>query len=246
MYSFTKIYAMQKSKKVINTVLFALLTFALSAQTSIGIRGGLNFANVPAPSGISNLLPIFKPAKGASVALVTEMGIGKNFAIQPELAYHQKGFALKAGLDFLLFNVDVPLGIKAVTKVNYLEAPILGKYKFGSGKVGGYVVAGPTIGYALNGRFTTKAQVLIDIKITDEKLDLANLGYNRFELGGILGAGVNFKTGNGNLFIDARYARGFTNVYDVPFVDLKLKNKGVSINVGMMIPLTSGSKIPRA
>jgi len=224
------------------------MAFLAVAQTSIGIRGGITYSNVPEPSAISGIVPDFKFITGKSFAVVADIGINNQFSFQPELAYTEKGFAIREGFDVNLFEVPIPLGVKAITKVNYIEAPLLAKYKFGNEKVGAYLMAGPTLGYATGGRFQTKAQILIDINLIDRKLDLDNLGYERFEVGGTVGAGVNFNTNNGgSFFIDARYTKGFTNVYDVPVVDLKLKNQGIGVSVGYMMPLTSGKKrIPRA
>ncbi len=238
---------MQNSKKILTTALLALTALVATAQTSIGFRVGANLAKVPQPDVISSFTPDFKNITATSVAAVAEIGINDNFAFQPELAYTQKGFAIKEGFDLNLFDIPLPLGVKAVTKVNYLEAPLLAKAKFGNEKVNAYITAGPTLGYAMGGRFITKAQILVDIKLIDQKLDLDRLGYERFEVGGSIGAGLNFNTKtSGSFFIDARYTKGFTNVYDVPIVDLKLKNQSFGVNVGYMIPLTSGKKIPRA
>lgn len=238
---------MNNSKRFLITVFFAGMAFLAVAQTSIGFKGGFNYANVPEPSAVSGIVPDFKFVLGKSFAVVADIGVNDQFSFQPELAYTQKGFAIREGFDINLFDVPIPLGVKAVTKVNYIEAPLLAKYKFGNEKVGAYLLAGPTLGYATGGRFQTKAQILVDIKLVDQKLDLDNLGYERFEVGGTLGAGINFNTGNGgSFFIDARYTKGFTNVYDVPIVDLKLKNQGFGISVGYLMPLTSGKRIPRA
>lgn len=238
---------MNNLKRILSTAFFACMAFLAVAQTSIGFRAGFTYANVPEPAAISGIVPDFKFILGKSFAAVADISINDQFSFQPELAYTEKGFAISEGFDLDLFDIPIPLGIKAVTKVNYIEAPLLAKYKFGNEKVGAYLMAGPTLAYATGGRFQTKAQILIDIKLIDQKLDLDNLGYNRFEMGGTLGAGLNFNTNNGgSFFIDARYTKGFTNVYDVPVLDLKLKNQGFGLNVGYMMPLSGGKRIPRA
>ncbi len=238
---------MNKSKRIFTTALFTCMVFFAVAQTSIGFRAGLNYSNVPEPSVLDGIVPDFKFIVGPNIAAVADIAINDHFSFQPELAYIQKGFTIREGFDLNLFDVPIPLGVKATTKVNYIEAPLLAKYKFGNNKVSGYLMAGPTLGYATGGRFQTTAQILIDIRLVDKKLDLASLGYERFEVGGTIGAGVNFYNKNGgSFFIDARYTKGFTNVYDVPIVDLKLKNQGFGVSVGYMMPLTSGKRIPRA
>lgn len=232
-------------KKYSIFVFSLLMAVTLQAQTSIGFRAGINYGSVSEPDVIGKIIPDFENIVGTNFALVTEIGITNQFAIQPELTFTQKGFKIKEGIDINLFNIPLPLGVKATTKVNYLEVPLLAKVKFGNDQIQSYLTVGPVLSFAAGGRFKTQAQLLFDIPVIDKKLDLDALGYNRFEFSASVGGGVSVNTGNGSLFVDARYVHGFTDVYDVPVVDLKLKNKGFGINVGYLMPLTSGQKRER-
>jgi len=225
-------------------MLALMISWSVSAQVSLGVRAGVNNSNVIIPSIISSvgLSPSF--LKGYSLAAVAEISINDNFAFQPELAYTQKGFEARIGQDVELFGINVPLGLKATTTINYLELPLLAKAKFGNQSVQGYITAGPTLGYATNGNFKTKATFLIDIPLTNTDIDFEALNIDRFELAGTVGAGIQFNTNSGNLFLDARYTHGISKIDNISFVDLKLRNQGVGINAGWMIPL-SGRK-PRA
>ncbi len=228
---------LQKSLLTGMLLLIALFTYA---QTSIGVKGGLNFTNISQPDIIDVTGVDFKGITGANFGLVAEIGITDHFAIQPEFGYSQKGFKLEEGVDLELFNVPVPIGGKATTKLNYIEAPILAKVKFGNARVQGYVAGGPLLSYASGGRFKTEANVLlIDIPLTNTKLDLDALGFKRFDIGASIGTGIQFNTPTaGSFFADIRYSKGFKNVYDVPVVDLKLQNSAFGLNVGYMMPLT--------
>ena len=230
---------MDRLKKFLSIVILLVLSMNVMAQTSIGFRGGINVGNVSEPDIIGQILPDFQSIIGSNVAVVVEIGISDHFSFQPELAFTQKGFKLKEGIDINLFKIPLPLGVKATTKVNYVEIPLLAKVKFGNEKMQTYLTAGPVLSYAVGGRFKTQAQILFDIPIIDQKLDLDALGYNQFEIGVSVGGGLSFNTGQGAFFVDARYTHGFTDVYDVPVVDLKLKNKGFGVNVGYLIPITS-------
>jgi len=239
---------LQKSLLTIAFLLIALFTYA---QTSIGIKGGLNFTNISQPDLIGSTGLDFKGITGANFGLLAEIGINDHFAIQPELNYSQKGFKIEEGLDLELFNIPVPLGGKAITKLNYIETPILAKAKFGNAKVQGYVAAGPLFSYASGGRFKTQAKVLlVDIPLTDTKLDLDALGFERFDIGATIGTGIQINTATaGSFFADIRYNKGFRDVYDVPVVDLKLQNSAFGLSVGYLIPLTRKSPVtsrPRA
>ncbi|MCB0643939.1 MAG: hypothetical protein KDC44_19965, partial [Phaeodactylibacter sp.] len=86
-----------------------------------------------------------------------------------------------------------------------------------------------------NGKITTRAKVLVEIDLFDTPINLDNIGYERLELGATAGAGVAFNTGGGELFLDARYLHGFTEVYDVPLISEKVQNRGVALNAGYLI-----------
>ncbi len=112
--------------------------------------------------------------------------------------------------------------------------PILAKAKVGNF----YFLAGPTFGYAMSGRLETRARALIEFDLFDTKIDLDQVGYERWEIGGMAGAGVSVPVGNGGqIFLDARYSHGFTQAYDIPVVREKVQHKNFGLNVGFMLPI---------
>ncbi|MCB0618822.1 MAG: PorT family protein [Saprospiraceae bacterium] len=225
-----------KTTKIIFAAVLALASAQLSAQVSFGIKAGWNFVNVKTPSIVSEVeqVPDFKTITTRQFGFVSELELNDHFALQGELLHTGKGFKLNENFDLELFGLPLPVGAVAVTKVHYLEMPLLAKAKFGNEVVEGYVVAGPTFGYAINGKVTTRAKVLVEVDLFDTKLDLDAIGYERFEVGGVLGAGMAFKAGNGKLFFDGRYTRGFTESYDVPLLSEKVQNKGFSLSAGYL------------
>lgn len=229
---------MKATNKILILALFSLFTWQATAQVSLGFRAGVQLADVQA-SGITNSLrPNTQAIWGPNLALLTEIGLSPNFAIQTEFNYLTRGFEIREGVDLELFGANIPLGATVTTRINYLDLPILAKYKFGGEKVGAYLIAGPVFGYALNGRLETRANFLVDIPIYDTDINLNNDNINRFEVGGSLGAGLSFNTSVGKFFIDARYTQGFTQMDQISFLDLNLRNKGFGISAGYSIPLT--------
>ena len=207
---------MQVIKKIALLFVVALFSNTLFAQPAIGIRGGINYGSVSEPAVIGGVLPDFKNILGINIGIVGEIPINQSLSFQPELAFNQKGFKLQEGLTIDLFKVPLPIGAKVVTRVNYLDLPLLLKYKLGNNAWNAYLTAGPVFSYATGGKLQTKAQVLIDIPITSTDLDLDALGYSRMEVSASLGAGLSLNTGSGSLFFDARYLHGLSDVYDVP------------------------------
>ena len=112
---------------------------------------------------------------------------------------------------------------------DYFQVPILGKVGIGSGNVGAYFNAGPSLGYLIS------ATNVDEENETEEKLDLDNLGdvINRFDLGLNLGGGVSAKLGPGKLYLDFRYDLGLnefiTNVNDKDLDGIKGRDYSISL-----------------
>ncbi len=232
--------------KTTTLVLLLAATFHLQAQkVSIGLKGGAQLANVKAPGVIEDLsfLPDFKSIATPNLGVVSEIELHPNFAIQPELSWTQKGFQVDENFDVNLFDVPIPLGVTAITKFNYLEMPLLAKAKFGNF----YLLAGPTFGYAFNGRLDTRAKLLVEVDLFDTKIDLDDVDYQRWEVGGMAGAGVSVPVFNGGqIFFDARFSHGFTQPYDIPVVHEKVLHKSIGLNLGFMLPIHGKKAAPRA
>lgn len=236
--------------KTITLAIAFLFAFNMTAQDiSFGIKTGVQSANVKVPGFISDIsqIPDFKPITTFNVGAVSEIGLHKNFAIQPELNFTQKGFKVSENFDVNLFNVPIPLGATAITKFNYLEMPLLAKAKFGNEKANFYLVAGPTFGYTLSDSLDTRAKFLVEIDLFKTDIDLDAIGYERWEVGGMAGGGVSIGTGNGSqLFLDVRYSHGFTQPYDIPLVHEKVQHNSLGINIGFLMPIGGKGFAPRA
>jgi hypothetical protein len=209
------------------TVLTSVFT---TAQNAIGVRIGTNWNNVTS-SAFNNTID-FKTFRAGSFGIVAELPITDNFSIQPEINYASKGFRIREGIDLELFNIDLPVGVDAITRIRYIDMPLMGKYTFGTEGVRAYVMAGPTVGYATSGALETRAKVIIDFKIGSTLINLDAVNYQRFEIGGVIGWGAEFPVGNGKIFADMRYTRGFKEVYDVPVVGAKVSNQGFGVGIG--------------
>ena len=220
------------------TVMLVAITASLFGQVSIGAKAGIYRSDVAVQGIDNNILPNTIGITDFSGGIVSEVMLGKNFGFQPELSYEKSGFKINEGMDLDVFNIPVPIGVKAKVKVDYLSMPILAKYKMGTGPVKAYVSAGPNFRYALKGDVQTYATVIIDIPVWSQAIDFSGDNVQRMDIGGVVGAGVSFTTGPGQLFLDARYNHGFTQVDNFSFADLQIRNTGMGINIGYMMPLT--------
>jgi hypothetical protein len=228
-------------KKALFAIIFSAVAFAANAQNfSLGGRVGYNWNNVSVPNfnGTVN----FKTYANTNFGLVGDIGLTNNFSIQPELNYTQKGFGLSQTADLTLFNVPLPVGVNAVTAVKYVEMPILAKYRFGTEGARFYLAAGPSVGYAVSGDLVTYAHAIIDVKVATIPINFSQVNYNRFEVGGVVSAGVELPIGKAKLMLDARYMHGFSKVYTVPVIGADVKNTAFGGSVGVAIPFGSAKK----
>ncbi len=217
-------------------LLLIAFTATVAAQVSVGLRAGYAVNNVYTTSGLGAIAPDFNSIDELNIGLVAEIPVTSNFSFQPELAYTTKGFGLSQGFDADLLGVNLPVNARAETRIKYIEMPLLAKYKFGQDKLQAYVTAGPTIGYAADGQIDTYASLLLEVDLGSVPLNLGNLDYNRLEIGATVGAGLQLDLGAVQAFTDVRYFRGFTELYDIPLVNEKVRNTGFGVNAGIMVP----------
>lgn len=224
-----------KNLSLLATVM-TVLAFAAHpyAQISIGAKTGVNLADTRIDGLIDGLVPDPGVYAGFTAGVVAEIPVSGGLSFRPELNYTQKGFILSQALDVNVLGIDVPVGAKAKTRVNYLELPLMLKYSFGSREAGLYVLGGPTVAYAANAHLRPVATVLIDINLPRTDISLSNDIYQRWEVAGTLGAGGQIKAGNGQFFADARFNLGLTNMLNNPIVDIRIKNQGVCLSAGFL------------
>jgi hypothetical protein len=237
-------------------LLSALLAFgtASHAQVSVIPKGGLTLSTVHLPnnSGIvfekDNISSL--PGFVAGVGFAIPVAGDGFFSVQPELLYVQKGYqaTLTGGVGSLEFT----------DAYNYLEVPVLGKINFGTERVKLYVNAGPSIAYALNGRFTQEVSAgplsnssegrnifgEVPDNSTGNDEYLSPRYFNRVDVGAHFGGGVGLQVGPGAVLLDARYGLGLTNFFKgnrdngTPDDDrANVQNRVFAFTLGYAIPL---------
>ena len=205
-----------------------LMTPALQAQgTSFGLRAGINSATVDISDG-SGLTVEPDSRIGIDIAAVLNLGITDAFSVQPELHFIQKGYMFE--FDFFGDKVEQDVTL------NYVEVPILAKYAFGSETFMGFVEAGPSVGFGLNGNVKTsdgQMEEEEDINFGSEEDELKAL-----DIGVAFGAGVGVPVGPGQLFLDVRYQLGLSNISNEEGTEAtEFKNKGLSAGLGFLFPI---------
>jgi len=190
-----------------------LIAAPLQAQTTLGVKGGINIANVD--TNIADISDLADSKTGFVGGGFVTLGLGSLFALQPELLYSQKGFQADE------FGETVKLN------TNYIEIPVLLKAQFKLAMLRPAVYAGPVVS------FETGCDVSVtDISVSCDE-DEGFVDRKKNEWGAVFGANVDLILGSITLILDGRYQLGLTNLADVPDSDDSVKSNVWQIMAGV-------------
>ena len=170
----------------------------------IGIRAGASLASIGGEFG-----NLFSPGTtedrvAPSVALVYEHRLAPKLSFHGELGYSGKGLTVKSESTDEAGNATT---FKGHWRLDYLEVPLLLRGRFGAGgKPTPFFELGPSVGIALSGEFEDDPSFIGRV---DLKHDMKT-----FDFGWGAGAGVEFPAGPGRIGIEARFTRGFSDLFD--------------------------------
>ena len=196
-----------------------LIAAPLQAQTTLGVKGGINIANV------STDLPDFENLTDSKTGFVggvyANLALGGVFAIQPELLYSEKGFKASEG------------GFDAQFKANYFEIPVLLKAQFPMETIRPAVYAGPVVSFETSCKLgLSEGGVSADFDCDSDEAGVGNRKTTDF--GAVFGGNLDLFVGPVILTLDARYQLGLTNLNDDPDApDESVKNQLWQIMAGV-------------
>ncbi len=184
-------------------IVCVMIAQASMAQFSIGAKAGANITKIDGKS--------FKDEfrYGYHLGGFAEIGIGKKWAIQPEVLFSQYQTRLDSSFSHV-YQDAVDFSEYKDIKLNYLSIPIMLNYKVGS-------------------LLTLQAGPQFSVLIDQNKNILQN-GGEAFKSGDFSMAGgavINL----GKLRLTGRYVVGLNNVSDISEQD-KWKNQGFQLSVG--------------
>jgi hypothetical protein len=161
------------------------------SQATIGIRGGIGLSKFTT-STIPNTSAVAELSAGAYIA----MPIGKNLFFQPEIMFNCIGqkYVLKG-----LYQ-----DTKYLTRLYYLDLPLLLKYEVKSLPVPLYFLAGPYAGLLIDGRRVQNYKT--------EYYSGFRTYYHKADCGMAFGGGTYFDTKFGKIAAELRLAKGFVNI----------------------------------
>ena len=224
---------MKKLTSILTMVAFMLsmsmMTWAQwTLSPSVGLQ--INDTRVKGAGNFINGLP--QSMVGLAINIGADYNISDNLSLSTGVSYNQKGFSLKEGFDLNLFGVDIPLGVKANTKLHYMSVPLLAKVKLGEGNTKFVMSGGAEVGYAMSAEIQPKATLIIDFNLPKQKINLGSNIYNRWDVSARAGIGMEQQIGDGALTVHASYLHSLTNVLDNPIVDVRIKPVSLQLGVG--------------
>ena len=185
---------------------------AQKSEVHFGVLAGAAFAKV---SG-SDVTGDVKTRVGIAAGGFVTIGVSKNFAIEPEALFVQKGAK------------QTESGVTSRLKLSYVEVPVLLKLRF-PGSSGGTVVphiyAGPYLGFKAGCHLSsTDGTTTVSAKCEDSPFDFK---VKSTDFGATFGGGVDV----GRAIIDVRYDFGFSKIGDNTS-DNDIKNRVFYLLVG--------------
>jgi len=207
------------------------------SQSAIGVKAGVNLGSWSFGEDLEG--EEFGSNLGFQFGGVLEIAVSEVFSFQPELLYFQKG----ARNEFMFEILGEEIFVESEATFNYIEVPLLAKIKLGNSEATNlFFTVGPSLGYAASASGTSKSTAGGVTTEESEDIELDE-EFNRFELSASLGAGVSIPVGSANLFVEARYLLGLSNlVADENSNDETVRNRGIGISAGFMFPFGGGSE----
>jgi len=220
---------MKKAVLVTSILLVTFLVIPVMGQTQLGIIAGINIANFSGDELIDNgqrRSLNYSSRTGFAIGGVLDLALSKSVSLRLEPMYLQKGAEGKE------------MGISFAYKLAYLEVPAFIKVAFGTANTRPYIMAGPSLGFLMS------SNLEVGIGGVSASVDFKDLmSSTDFGLG--FGGGVNFQLESLSIFLEARYALGFTDVFkggtlnneNIPDEYLDAKTNGIQIMGGVTFPL---------
>lgn len=197
-----------------HAILLLLLAAAplAQAQTSFGVKAGLNVATVTFEDGFEQFFEgggIDKqPRLGLVAGVFADVALTPALSFRPEVLYVQRGFTISlSGEGLSPFGEDFDGSL--TNQVDYLEVPLLLAYRIPVGQNGLAVglEAGPTLAYKL--RTGTRCSGDFEVLGCDDA-DMDDDGFRDYDVSGALGVTL----GAGPFGVGLRLTQGLTTIDD--------------------------------
>ncbi len=194
-------------KKTLSLILLTLTATVIQAQTSFGIKGGIqqNILRISEGDSRAGFL-----GTGAHLGFIADHSVNENFSIQPNLLFQMKTVKPNDDGSLSLYTVDLP--------VNFL-------YKSG----GFFVGAGPNFSLGLSAKSKFDGEESEDLYEDPDGPEEALL--KRFEVGANILMGYRFTSG---FTISGHYTPGLSSITTDESENGKINTRVFGLSLGFM------------
>jgi len=213
----------------------AFLLNPIYAQNTIGVSAYAGSSNIEVNGlGLLDLLdPYLHSIPQYSVGLDYERGLNPQWSVMTGVHYTTRGFGLREDMNVNILGLDVPVGARINTKLNYVEVPVALQYEFTKQGIKPYVKGGVSAGYAISGKIQPKVQAIINWNLPEIPINLENDLYNRFDLSALVGAGISIPTNDiGSIQFEVSYRHSLNDMFLDNITDIRIKSNGISVGIG--------------
>ncbi|MDT0630329.1 porin family protein [Rubrivirga sp. S365] len=182
------------------------LALPTAAQTTYGVRAGLNVSDVVGFDDNDIAVGIDKtPSLGFVGGVFAEVPVSPRFSIRPEVLYSRKGVSFDPSDDFVDDIVDFDSGIS----LGYIEVPVLARVGVPLGQfLDAGLLVGPTFAFKVSESFDANGSVGgVDFDLDDLITEDGEDAFETFDFGLAVGAEV----GSGPFYVDLRYTPSLLN-----------------------------------
>ncbi|MDY0090170.1 MAG: porin family protein [Flavobacteriaceae bacterium] len=203
-------------KKIILSILAVVAFGTANAQDiKFGAKAGLNISNLTGDTEDT------KSKIGFHLGGVIEIKITDKFSVQPELLFSTQGAKYEESESF----GGESYKYETTMKLNYLNIPIMAKYYVAENFS---ILAGPQVGFLMSAKADWEETYSFGgTTESDSGEEDVKDFYKGIDFGLNLGLGYDFTE---NIFVEARYNLGLSNIADVD--NYKEKNSVFQISLG--------------
>ena len=207
----------QFAKFFITSAALLLLFVSASAQIGVGFQGGYISSDFRFDDEGTNAQVINNErVDGYVLGVFIERRLSKKIWLQGEINFKRTGTDRTH-----LVELDETRSVRELInrRFNYVEVPVLLKYKISASRFSIAATAGPSFSYARNAEATITTTSIIDgIEFTGDgdefDIEFDQEMIRRIDFGGQLGLQLSIPVKVGKFILDGRYRRGFTNLND--------------------------------
>lgn len=205
------------TNKILIVIACVALAGTLPAQSFFGPKLGATLASVDYDWSGEPEVDVESNVQ-LQIGLALDLGIVRNFSIQPEFSYIGRSYTTRI------------LGVELTRRIASVDLGALAKIRFRPDEgIGFYLGAGPYVTYAISGTDDLSIGGEVDIDFDDEKIRRTDVS--------VAGAlGLTFNIGGPLIFIDGRYILGLNDIDDASD-EITVKNRTIAASLGFMVPL---------